>query len=174
VAQPAECRTRGQCAQSHWTTQRPTLGDSRRLDGHDQFATGFPVGQARVWFAMSRDRLLPRAFSRVHKRFRTPHVSTSRRASSSLSCRRFRYCTLADLSNIGTLFAFVLVSFGAGTPRKQPERQRPFERRGSRYSVLSILSCIVLMVSLPVETWLRFFVWLVIDCHLHYLQPASQ
>jgi len=125
----------------------------------------FQLGQARVWFAMSRDRLLPRAFSRVHRRFRTPHVSTLTAGFFvAIPAGIFDIGTLADLSNIGTLFAFVLVSFGVLVlRRKQPERLRAFRTPWVPIiPVLSILSCLVLMLSLPVETWLRFFVWLVI------------
>ena len=125
----------------------------------------FQLGQARVWFAMSRDRLLPRAFSRVHKRFRTPHVSTLMAGFFvAIPAGVFDIGTLADLSNIGTLFAFVLVSLGVLVLRsKQPERRRAFRTPWVPViPILSILSCVVLMVSLPVETWLRFFVWLMI------------
>ena len=125
----------------------------------------FQLGQARVWFAMSRDRLLPRAFSRVHKRFRTPHVSTLTAGFFvAIPAGVFDIGTLADLSNIGTLFAFVLVSLGVLVLRsKQPERRRAFRTPWVPViPILSILSCVVLMVSLPVETWLRFFVWLMI------------
>jgi APA family basic amino acid/polyamine antiporter len=114
---------------------------------------------------MSRDRLLPRAFSRVHKRFRTPHVSTLTAGFFvAIPAGVFDIGTLADLSNIGTLFAFVLVSFGVLVlRRRQPERQRAFRTPWVPViPVLSILSCLVLMVSLPVETWLRFFAWLAI------------
>src|SRR5574337_1101851 len=71
----------------------------------------FQLGQARVWFAMSRDGLLPRAFSKVHRKFRTPHVSTwTAGLFVAIPAGVFNIGTLADLSNIGTLFAFLLVS----------------------------------------------------------------
>ena len=88
----------------------------------------FQLGQARVWFAMSRDGLLPRAFSRVHSKFRTPDVATWVAGFFvAIPAGIFDIGTLADLSNIGTLFAFILVSIAVLILRKrQPERPRGF------------------------------------------------
>jgi APA family basic amino acid/polyamine antiporter len=132
----------------------------------------FQLGQARVWFAMSRDGLLPQVFSRVHPRFLTPHVSTWVAGFFvAIPAGLFDIGTLADLSNIGTLFAFVLVSLGVlALRRKQPERRRSFRTPWVPVvPILSILSCIVLMASLPLETWLRFLVWLVIGLGIYLL-----
>ena len=78
--------------------------------------------------------------------------------------------TLADLSNIGTLFAFLLVSLGVLVLRRtQPERRRAF--RVPWVPVIpfaSVACCLVLMASLPVETWLRFFVWLIIGLAIYF------
>ena len=138
----------------------------------------FQLGQARVWFAMSRDGLLPQVFSRVHPRFLTPHISTWVAGFFvAIPAGIFDIGTLADLSNIGTLFAFVLVSLGVLVlRRKQPERRRSFRTPWVPVvPILSILSCIVLMASLPLETWVRF---LCVVGHrpgdLFDLQPASQ
>src|SRR5580700_11571098 len=86
----------------------------------------YQYGQARIWFAMSRDRLLPRMFSKVHERFRTPHVSTwIAGLVVGIPAGIWDIDTFAELSNIGTLFAFVLVSLGVIVLRKtQPERPR--------------------------------------------------
>ena len=122
----------------------------------------FQYGQARVWFAMSRDRLLPEIFSRVHPVHRTPHVSTwIAGLFVGIPAGIWDIGTFADLSNIGTLFAFALVSAGVLVLRKRD----PHRRRGFRVPLsplvpgLSILCCLVLMMSLPLETWVRFFVW---------------
>jgi APA family basic amino acid/polyamine antiporter len=132
----------------------------------------FQLGQARVWFAMSRDGLLPRAFSSVHARFRTPHVSTWVAGFFvAIPAGIFDIGTLADLSNIGTLFAFVLVSLGVLVLRRtQPGRRRAFRTPGvPAVPILSILCCLVLMASLPVETWLRFLVWLIVGLVIYSL-----
>ena len=88
----------------------------------------FQLGQARVWFAMSRDGLLPKVFSQVHPKFLTPHVSTwVAGLFVAIPAGVFDIGTLADLSNIGTFFAFVLVSLGVLVLRRtQPERRRSF------------------------------------------------
>jgi APA family basic amino acid/polyamine antiporter len=125
----------------------------------------FQLGQARVWFAMSRDGLLPQVFSRVHPRFLTPHISTWVAGFAvAIPAGLFDIGTLADLSNIGTLFAFVLVSLGVLVLRRtQPERRRAFRTPWVPVvPILSIISCMILMASLPLETWVRFLVWLVI------------
>lgn len=132
----------------------------------------YQLGQARVWFAMSRDGLLPAAFSRVHRRFRTPYISTwVAGLFVAIPAGLFDIGTLADLSNIGTLFAFVLVSLGVLVlRRKQPERRRSFRTPWVPFlPVASVVCCLVLMGSLPVETWLRFFVWLVIGLTIYFL-----
>jgi basic amino acid/polyamine antiporter, APA family len=131
----------------------------------------FQLGQARVWFAMSRDGLLPRAFSKVHKKFRTPHISTwTAGFFVAIPAGIFNIGTLADLSNIGTLFAFLLVSLGVVVLRRtQPERRRAFRVPWvPLIPVASVLCCLILMASLPVETWLRFLVWLIIGLAIYF------
>ena len=130
----------------------------------------FQYGQARVWFAMSRDRLLPRHVLAVHSRFKTPHISTWIAGFVvGIPAGIWDIDTFAELSNIGTLFAFVLVSAGViAFRRNQPERPRGFRVPLVPFMpALSIVCCLLLMMGLPL-TWLRFFVWLVIGLAIYF------
>jgi basic amino acid/polyamine antiporter, APA family len=131
----------------------------------------FQYGQARVWFAMSRDGLLPGFFSRVHDRFKTPHISTwVAGLVVGIPAGVWDIGTFADLSNIGTLFAFIVVSAGViALRRRQPERKRGFRVPFVPFVPgLSIVSCLLLMLGLPLETWVRFFVWLIVGLVLYF------
>jgi basic amino acid/polyamine antiporter, APA family len=121
-------------------------------------------------FQMSRDRLLPDVFSRVHPRFRTPAFATwVAGVLVAIPAGLFDVGTLAEMSNIGTLFAFVLVSIGVVVLRyKDPERHRGFRVPfGPVIPVLSVIFCVLLMAGLPAKTWVRFFVWLVIGLFVY-------
>jgi APA family basic amino acid/polyamine antiporter len=125
----------------------------------------FQLGQARVWFAMSRDGLLPGVFSHVHKIYRTPDFSTWVAGFLvGIPAGLLDIGTLADLSNIGTLFAFALVAGGVLILRyTQPDRPRAFRAPGGPIApVLTILTCLLLMAGLPITNWIRFVVWLII------------
>ena len=131
----------------------------------------YQYGQARVWFAMSRDRLLPDVFSKVHRKYRTPHVSTwVAGLVVGIPAGIWDIGTFADLSNIGTLFAFIVVSAGVIVLRKrQPDRPRGFRVPLAPWlPLLSIACCMLLMLSLPLETWVRFGVWLVIGLGIYF------
>jgi basic amino acid/polyamine antiporter, APA family len=131
----------------------------------------FQYGQARIWFAMSRDRLLPRMFSIVHTRFRTPYVSTWIAGFFvGIPAGIWDIDTFAELSNIGTLFAFVLVSVGVIVLRvRQPDRPRSFRvPLVPLFPMISIACCLVLMMGLPLLTWIRFFVWLIIGFAIYF------
>jgi basic amino acid/polyamine antiporter, APA family len=132
----------------------------------------FQLGQARVWFAMSRDGLLPGLFGRVHPRFRTPSTATWIAGFVvGIPAGILDIGTLADLSNIGTLFAFVLVSIGVVILRyRDPGRHRGFRAPGGIAApVLSVFFCVLLMSGLPILTWLRFFGWLAIGLGIYSL-----
>jgi APA family basic amino acid/polyamine antiporter len=123
----------------------------------------FQYGQARIWYAMSRDGLLPRLFSAVHPRFKTPHWSTWIACFAvGIPAGLVDIGDAADLSNIGTLFAFVLVSLGViFLRRKQPDRPRTFRvPLVPWFPLISVILCGGLMMGLTVITWIRFFVWL--------------
>ena len=131
----------------------------------------YQLGQSRVWFSMSRDGLLPKIFSTVHKSYRTPAFSTWVAGFVvAIPSGLFDIGTLADLSNIGTLFAFVLVSIGVLVLRyREPERRRGFRVPGGPViPVLSVIFCVLLMSGLPIITWMRFFVWLGIGLVIYF------
>jgi APA family basic amino acid/polyamine antiporter len=160
----------------HWVRLAVLIG---ALVGMISSILVFQLGQARVWFAMSRDRLLPDVFSRVHPKFRTPAFATwVAGILVAIPAGLFDVGTFAEMSNIGTLFAFVLVSIGVIVLRvRQPERPRGFRVPfGPVIPVLSILFCILLMAGLPAKTWIRFFVWLVIGLvvYVFYSRKRSE
>jgi APA family basic amino acid/polyamine antiporter len=122
------------------------------------------LGQSRIFFAMSRDGLLPPIFSRVHPRFRTPHLSTIWVGLAVATIAAFVPLEeLVHLVNIGTLFAFVIVSGGVIVLRRvHPELARPFRCPLVPWlPLLSIAACLFLMAQLPAATWIRFGLWLV-------------
>jgi APA family basic amino acid/polyamine antiporter len=160
----------------HWVRLAVLLG---ALVGMISSILVFQLGQARVWFAMSRDGLLPAVFSRVHPRFRTPAFATWVAGFLvALPSGLFDVGTFAEMSNIGTLFAFVLVSIGVIVLRyKDPERHRGFRVPfGPVIPILSTLFCVLLMAGLPAITWVRFFTWLVIGLviYIFYSRKRSE
>ena len=153
----------------HWTELAVLFG---AMMGMISSLLVFQLGQARVWFSMSRDGLLPRMFGRVHPRFRTPAVATWIAGFLvGIPGGILDIGTLSDLSNIGTLFAFVLVSIGVIILRyKQPDRRRGFRAPGGIAApILSVMFCVLLMAGLPILTWIRFFVWLIIGLTVYML-----
>ena len=131
----------------------------------------FQLGQPRIFMAMGRDGLLPQYFARIHPRFRTPHITTIWTGIAVGGVAMFTDIgSLADLTNIGTLFAFVLVCCGVIVlRRKDPSRPRPFRvPLVPLFPLLGVLFCFALMLSLPIETWLRFFVWLIIGLGIYF------
>ena len=132
----------------------------------------FQYGQTRIWFAMSRDKLLPRVFSTLHPLFKTPYWSTWIAGFLvGIPAGIVDIGQAADLSNIGTLFAFVLVSLGVIFLRKnQPDRPRAFRvPMVPLFPIISVILCVGLMAGLLVVTWLRFFAWLAIGLVIYFL-----
>ncbi|MCK6683128.1 MAG: amino acid permease [Thermoanaerobaculia bacterium] len=129
------------------------------------------LGQPRILFAMSRDRLLPASLSRVHERFQTPHITTIGTGLVVAVAAAFTPIDVSsELCSIGTLFAFVIVCAGVIVLRySRPEISRPF--RTPMFPVLPILGvvlCGYLMFSLPWVTWLRFLAWLAIGLVVYF------
>ena len=120
------------------------------------------LGQIRVFFAMSRDQLLSPGLSTVHTRFGTPHRATILTGVVvAILSAFFQIGDAADMTNIGTFFAFVLVSFGVMLLRyTKPNQPRPFRLPFMPLvPIFSIAACLYLMVGLPWATWIRFGVW---------------
>jgi APA family basic amino acid/polyamine antiporter len=131
----------------------------------------FQLGQPRIFFSMARDGLLPPWAAKVHPKFRTPHVTTIITGVFVATVAAFANIDEAvELTNIGTLFAFVLVSVGVLVLRaKEPDRPRPFRAPFSPVTpVIAILACAYLMIKLPTITWYRFVVWLAIGAVLYF------
>jgi basic amino acid/polyamine antiporter, APA family len=124
----------------------------------------FQLGQPRIFFAMSRDGLLPPFFSKVHPRFKTPHVGTIiTGVLVGVTAMFTSLDAMVDLTNIGTLFAFILVCIGIMILRvREPNRERSFRVPGGAFLLptLGVISCLILAVYLPPKSWWRFIGWL--------------
>ena len=123
----------------------------------------FQLGQPRIFFSMARDGLLPKWAARVHPKYRTPHVTTILTGVVVAVCATFLNINeVVELTNIGTLFAFVLVSVGILMLRKSdPDRPRPFRTPLVPWvPLIAIGMCSYLMFQLPLLTWIRFVLWL--------------
>jgi len=132
----------------------------------------FQLGQPRIFMAMARDGLLPQYFAKIHPRFRTPHITTIWTGVFVGGIAAVvDIGSLADLTNIGTLFAFILVCIGVVILRRtDANRPRPFRvPLVPVFPILGVIFCFVLMMSLPLETWIRFFVWLGIGLLIYFL-----
>ncbi|TME65531.1 MAG: amino acid permease [Chloroflexi bacterium] len=130
------------------------------------------LGQSRVFFAMSRDNLLPPWFARVHPRFGTPYrISIVTGIVVAVIATFTPIDAVAELVNIGTLLAFVLVSMGVLILRRtQPNMRRAFRTPlVPVVPILAALVCLYLMVSLPLITWARFVAWLALGIVLYFV-----
>jgi APA family basic amino acid/polyamine antiporter len=129
------------------------------------------MSQPRIFFAMSRDGLLPRGVSKVHPKYGTPYITTIITCVVvALVAGVTQIQVVGEMTSIGTLFAFVVVSAAVLILRyKRPDAKRPFRVPGGPViPVLGILSCLWLMLSLPVLTWIRFLVWLDIGIFIYW------
>jgi APA family basic amino acid/polyamine antiporter len=131
----------------------------------------FQYGQPRIFFSMSRDGLLPPYFAKVHPKFRTPHVTTIWTGIVVAAISAVANINeIVELTNIGTLFAFVLVCIGVIILRyREPDRPRAFKTPFVPYiPLLGIGSCIYLMLGLPWITWWRFMIWLCVGMVIYF------
>jgi APA family basic amino acid/polyamine antiporter len=131
----------------------------------------FQLGQPRIFMSMARDGLLPPFLARIHPRFKTPYVGTIITGTFVAVFAAFaNIAEVVDLTNIGTLFAFVLVSAGVIILRRiEPNRVRPFRAPLVPITpIISIIACLYLMLQLPRLTWIRFGIWLAIGLLIYF------
>ena len=170
----------------HLSVDAP-LAEAFKSVGHPAFATVISIGalaglttvvlilmlgQSRVFFAMSRDGLLPAWLARVHPRFGTPYrITIVIGVVVALIAGLVPLSALAELVNIGTLFAFVVVAIGVVVLRRtHPDLPRSFRVPASPVvPFLAVLACGYLMLNLPVDTWLRFVAWMLIGFAVYFL-----
>jgi len=132
----------------------------------------FQMGQPRIFFSMARDGLLPKSFAKVHPKYRTPYVTTILTGLVVGVCSMFTSIDeMVDLTNIGTLFAFILVCIGILILRKRdPDRPRAFRTPWVPViPILGIISCVYLTMGLPWVTWVRFGLWLCVGLVIYFL-----
>lgn len=129
------------------------------------------LGQARVFWAMADDGLLPKVFAKVHPKYRTPYVTTTFTAIvASFICGLLPIDILGEMVSIGTLFAFTVVCAGVIVLRRtQPELPRPFKTPYSPWvPLLGMITSMAQMAALPAGTWIRFIVWLLLGLLVFY------
>src|SRR5689334_13147367 len=134
------------------------------------------LGQSRVFFAMSRDRLLPPVFGKVSPRFGTPvRTSVFTGVAVAVISTFVPLTELAELVNIGTLFAFVLVAVGVIVLRRtRPDLERAFRCPGVPFvPILAALASLYLMLNLPTATWIRFLIWMAIGFVVYFVYSAK-
>ena len=129
------------------------------------------LGQSRVFFSMSRDRLLPAVFSDIHPKWRTPWRSNMLfMLVTGLIAAVFPISLLGEMTSIGTLFAFVLVSIGIMIMRKtRPDLPRPFKTPFvPLIPILGIVFNLAMMFGLGIDNWLRLFIWMAIGLVVYF------
>jgi APA family basic amino acid/polyamine antiporter len=137
----------------------------------------FQLGQPRILMSMSRDGLLSPWFGKIHPRYRTPHVTTILTGIFVAFWSAIANIEeIVQLTNIGTLFAFILVCIGILILRvREPERPRKFRVPWAPVTpLLGIVMCAVLMAGLPLLTWMRFIIWLGVGFVIYFLYGIRQ
>jgi len=149
------------------------------LAGYSSVILVMLMGQSRVFYSVSLDGLLPKIFSDVHPKYRTPYKSNLLFMSMICVLALFVPANIAgELTSIGTLLAFIIVSIGILVMRKKmPDAPRAFKTPGVPYiPILGIAICLFMMVFLPFDTWIRLIVWMLIghDIYVFYGSKHSK
>lgn len=134
------------------------------------------LGQPRIFYAMSKDGLLPPVFSKVHRRFGTPYISSIITGIVAMVIAGITPINiLGELVSIGTLLAFVIVCIGILILRKtKPDIERPFRTPWvPLVPILGAVICLAQMIALPFDTWLRLIVWFAIGLAIYFLYSKS-
>ncbi len=142
------------------------------LAGYSSVILVMLMGQSRVFFSMSKDGLLPAVFHQVHPKFRTPAKSNLLfMFFVSLFAAFVPARVVGEMTSIGTLFAFILVCIGVWVLRvKQPDLERAFKTPlVPLVPILGIFTCLFMMVFLPLDTWIRLIVWMLIGFDVYLL-----
>src|SRR5690349_23514771 len=154
--------------QARWASAVVAFGS---VVAHTAVLLVFQLGQPRIFFSMARDGLLPSVFASVHPRFKTPHVTTILTGIAVGGIAAFATVDeMVSLTNIGTLFAFILVCLGVIVLRhKDPDRHRPFKVPFGPYLLpgLGALSCAFLIYFLPEGSYWRFVGWLMLGLSVY-------
>ena len=130
------------------------------------------LSQPRIFYSMARDGLLPRAVSQVHPRFRTPWITTIITGIIvMIAAATIPISVAGELTSIGTLFAFAVVSAGVLVMRiNQPEVERPFKAPAIYFTgPMGVICAVALMATLPLDTWIRLVVWMAIGLAIYFL-----
>ena len=130
------------------------------------------LSQPRIFFAMAKDGLLPKAVSKIHPKFGTPWITTIiTGVIVACAAATIPISVAGELTSIGTLFAFAVVSAGVFYLRiTQPEVERPFRTPFVYFTApMGVISAVFLMLTLPFDTWLRLVVWMAIGLVIYFV-----
>jgi len=140
------------------------------LGGYSSVILVMLMGQSRVFFSMSKDGLIPKVFSEVHEKYRTPAKNNLLfMVIVSIFAAFIPARVVGEMTSIGTLFAFILVCLGVLVMRKKmPEAPRAFRTPFVPIvPIAGVLVCLFMMVFLPLDTWIRLIVWMMIGFDLY-------